>query len=154
MLIDQLRVFLETERTEAEKLRTDATVMPISGPIHPMQLANLRRIRSEADGGRCVVIDVCAITNTCAEELKGVRRRLLREILCFFPCNPVSETHCKLVNITLPNDSRVWVRLQADVVAAALGHAARLLDTGAVCFGIAVSYLSSCVCVRVVTACA
>ena len=39
----------------------------------------------------------------------------------------MSETSHRIVNITLPNDSRLWAALDADVVRAALGHAARLL---------------------------
>jgi hypothetical protein len=95
------------------RLRSDALeaeLQRVPQQTHPAHIENLQRIAKNQDS-----------------ELMESRRRLLESLLCFFPLNPVSETHHRIVNITLPNDSRGYWDIDADIVSAALGHAARLL---------------------------
>jgi hypothetical protein len=88
----------------------DGELLRVPQQTHPAHIENLQRIAKNQDS-----------------ELMESRRRLLESLLCFFPLNPVSETHHRIVNITLPNDSRGYWDIDANIVSAALGHAARLL---------------------------
>jgi hypothetical protein len=88
----------------------DAELRAAPQQTHPAHVENLQRIAKNQDS-----------------ELMESRRRLLESLLCFFPLNPVSETHHRIVNITLPNDSRGYWDIDANIVSAALGHVARLL---------------------------
>jgi hypothetical protein len=126
---EDLRERVETARADARTLRlleqrlvcaADAAAQRCSEreielrntpeQTHPAHIENLQRVVRLQDS-----------------ELLESRRKLLESLLCFFPLNPVSETHHRIVNITLPNDSNAYFELDADIVSAALGHAARLL---------------------------
>eukprot|EP01108_Squamamoeba_japonica_P003135 TRINITY_DN258_c0_g1_i2.p1 TRINITY_DN258_c0_g1~~TRINITY_DN258_c0_g1_i2.p1 ORF type:complete len:261 (+),score=35.31 TRINITY_DN258_c0_g1_i2:60-842(+) len=72
------------------------------------------------------------VSTRVEKRLDGIRRKLLQTLLCFFPCNPISETAHRIVNITLPNDSRLYASMDPVIVTAALSHASRLLSAAAV----------------------
>jgi UV radiation resistance-associated gene protein len=66
------------------------------------------------------------LLKTTSEDIHGQRRRICEELLHIFPIEPTSQSLFTIIGLPLPNTS--FDESDEDVLAAALGHVARLVD--------------------------
>lgn len=85
------------------------------------------RSQVELDATRRQVIEMMQLQQANTEQIHGQRRRICEELLQIFPIEPTSRSLTfTICGLLLPNTS--FDDSEEDVIAAALGHVARLVD--------------------------